>query len=332
MIARVTGSAVKAVMTFHPNRTEDNIELLFQDTTAEQVVLHTGIRYRKIAEPTWSFASYALKCVQDFFATQSLDKDRIDVVVCVTQSAGLSIPSLSFFLHESLALPESVCCLDVNLGCSGYVQGIHLVQSLLASIDQKESNGLLICGDFSSQLIDPEDQSVRPIFSDAVSVTHIQSSVEYGNHVSEYSIDSDGKGRKAIYLNDEKEGKLKLNGIDVFHHSIKMVPPNLTRLIETSVKSDEQPAAVLFHQANKIINDSLQRKMGFDDSHVPSTLYNFGNTASASIPLTICTHFSGKRINQRKLLLCGFGIGFSVASGLVVFDVLKVDPPKCLDL
>jgi 3-oxoacyl-[acyl-carrier-protein] synthase-3 len=332
MIARATGSAVKAVMTFHPSRTEDNFELPFHGTTAEQVVRHTGIRYRKIAHPTWRFEDYAFESATQFITAQQLDKDQIDVLVCVTQSAGLSIPSLSFFLHEKLGLSESLCCLDVNLGCSGYVQGIHLVQSLLASIDKAESNGLLICGDFSSQLIDPEDQSVRPIFSDALSVTHIKSSAEYKDKLSAYAIDSDGRGRQAIYLNEAKEGKLRLNGIDVFNYSMRMVPSNLVRLSESLPENAAKPIAVIFHQANKIINDGLSRKMGYGNGFVPSTLQNYGNTASASIPLTICSYFSGTEIIQQNLLLCGFGIGFSVASGLVFFDTSIVHPPKCLDL
>jgi 3-oxoacyl-[acyl-carrier-protein] synthase-3 len=332
MITRVKGSAVKSVMTFHPSRSEDNKEISFHETTAEQVIRHTGIRYRKIADDSWKFEEYALKCAEYFFQSQDIHKSDISVLVCVTQSAGLSIPSLSFFLHEKLELNTTVCCLDVNLGCSGYVQGIQLVQSLLSSAFDKEAKGLLICGDFSSHLIDPSDQSVRPIFSDALSVTLIQSSDQYADKAATFSIASDGKGRQAIYLNEERKGKLRLNGIDVFNYSMKMVPTNLHELIENLSEQEFNPSAIIFHQANKIINDSLSRKMGFDSDSVPSSLDHFGNTASASIPLTICTHFSGTSINQRYLLLCGFGIGFSVASGLVFFDTSEIHPPISLDL
>jgi 3-oxoacyl-[acyl-carrier-protein] synthase-3 len=332
MILKVRGSAVHAVMTFHPSYTEDNLSLQFDGTTAEKVVHYTGIRFRKIARNDWSFKEYAIKGVKQFLDTHSLDKDQIDVLVCVTQSNGTSIPSLSFFLHEKLELSTSVYCIDVNSGCSGYVQGIQLVQSILATMSKKECNGLLICGDLSSNLIDPKDQSVRPIFSDAISVTQIKSSSEYTNGISTFSIDADGKGRQAIYSDETTGSKLQLNGIDVFNHSIKMVPSNLTQLQNALDTSDFTSKEIFFHQANKIINNSLVRKMGFNSSLVPSTLYDFGNTASASIPLTICNHFSGRDIQLKHLLLCGFGIGFSVASGFVFFDTSIIHPPQCLDL
>lgn len=332
MITSIAGSAVKSVMTFHPGQTEDNSDLIFHDVSAEQLIRHTGIRYRKIAPKSWSFEQYTLKCVDRFLSLRSLNKDEIDVLVCVTQSSGSSIPSVSFFLHEKLGLSSSVCCLDVNLGCSGYVQGLQIVQSLLATSLDKEMNGLLVCGDFSSHLIDPTDQSVRPIFSDALSVTHIQSSERYREKSSTYLIETEGKGRHAIYLNESTEGKLRLNGIDVFNYSLKMVPPNLIRLKENIGEQQFNPVAILFHQANKIINDSICRKMKLEEFVVPDSLYLYGNTSSASIPLTFCNHFAGKEVKQNHLLLCGFGIGFSVASGLVLFDTSDVTQPLTLDL
>jgi 3-oxoacyl-[acyl-carrier-protein] synthase-3 len=331
MISITKGSAVKSVMTFHPSNTEDNIELLFNDTTAEQIIRHTGIRYRKIVDEFWGFDKYVLKCTEQFFQSQSIEAIDIDVLICVTQSAGRAIPSLSFFLHEKLNFKNSVCCLDVNLGCSGYVQGIQLVQSLLASDVKSKVNGLLICGDFSSRLIDSNDKSVKPIFSDAISITHIQRSEEYYDKESTFSIDSFGSGRHAIHLNDDLDGKLRLDGIDVFNYTLKMVPANLKKIEETMGGQKLSQSQIFFHQANKIINDSLARKIGINEN-LPSSLYNYGNTASASIPLTICNHFSGVRLRESKLLLCGFGIGFSVASGFIFFDTTVIHPPTCLDL
>ena len=49
-----------------------------------------------------------------------------------------------------------------------------------------------------------------------------------------------------------------------------------------------------------------------DEEKVPSCMYRFGNTSSASIPLTIVTQLKGK-IEERptKFICCGFGVGLS---------------------
>lgn len=331
MISNIAGSAIKGIMTFHPTKTEDNLDLMLTNASAEQIVKHTGIRFRKIVDKYWRFDEYVLQCVERFFQSQPIKKDNIDYLVCVTQSAGVGIPSLSFYLHDRLQFKNSACCIDVNLGCSGYVQGIQLIQSLMATDLNSEVNGLLICGDFSSQLIDSNDQSVKPIFSDAVSITHIQRAKQYDFQTSSFSIDTLGSGRHAIEMKNEPNGKLKLDGIDVFNYSLKMVPSNLRRLEESMNGPKLSQSIIFFHQANKIINDSLSRKLGLA-ADLPSTLHTYGNTGSATIPLTLCNYFSGNSIKSKNLFLCGFGIGFSVASGYVFFDTSVISPPQCMDL
>jgi len=66
-----------------------------------------------------------------------------------------------------------------------------------------------------------------------------------------------------------------------------------------------------------MINDTIARKAGFGAERLPSSLERYGNTSSASIPVTLCANaqaFSGKR---NDVLLCGFGVGLSWGSALV---------------
>ena len=59
---------------------------------------------------------------------------------------------------------------------------------------------------------------------------------------------------------------------------------------------------------------------------VAMQLERFGNTSSASIPLTICAGL-GERLNAgpARLVLAGFGVGFSWAAA-----ALQVDRPVIL--
>ena len=66
------------------------------------------------------------------------------------------------------------------------------------------------------------------------------------------------------------------------------------------------------------MNNMIAKKLKLEESKVPSCMYKFGNTSSASIPLTIVTQLKGKCGNNARLLCCGFGVGLSW--GTVVFD------------
>ena len=52
---------------------------------------------------------------------------------------------------------------------------------------------------------------------------------------------------------------------------------------------------------------------------MPSEMYNFGNTSSASIPLLFVTQIHNQANGQKKkFLCCGFGVGLSW--GTVAFE------------
>jgi 3-oxoacyl-[acyl-carrier-protein] synthase-3 len=53
------------------------------------------------------------------------------------------------------------------------------------------------------------------------------------------------------------------------------------------------------------------------------SIQEYGNTSSASIPLTICTQLKGKFENKpTKFICCGFGIGLSW--GTVAFETNNI--------
>ena len=77
----------------------------------------------------------------------------------------------------------------------------------------------------------------------------------------------------------------------------------------------------VLHQANKIINDTLRLKMKGSSEQFPESLSDYGNTSSASIPITMTAKLSGKW-NQKgkKIIICGFGIGLSWATMSYISD------------
>ena len=87
----------------------------------------------------------------------------------------------------------------------------------------------------------------------------------------------------------------------------------------------------LFHQANRMINETIRKKLKLPVEKVPSTLLDFGNTSSASIPLTMTMHTRQRLANSSaKLLLSGFGVGLSWAS--CVLDVANAVMPDLVEI
>lgn len=310
-LSNVNGLSICGIVTTMPNNTEDNLNLSFitEDERA-QLVKHTGIRFRRVVSEQTSIKSYFAKGITQLLVNLSWDLSDVDAIICVTQSQTTNIPALSCQLHGDLRFSPSTLCFDMNLGCSGYVYGIQIIGSILTSIDKKNPKAILCCGDFSSTLIDKTDKATVPIFSDAVSVTGIE--LNANNGTSYFNLETEGSGQQAIYT---ENNVMRLNGIDVFNYSLKTVPLNIKTLLNFSQKNEGDIDAYVFHQANKLINDAIGKRLAIAESKCPSSLFEFGNTASASIPLTLGLYNQQNKCSQ--VLLCGFGVGFSVGSGIV---------------
>ena len=332
-ISKVTGPTIRGIVSLVPNGIEDNLTdpyLSYLDQ--EALVNATGIRFRrKVSCTDLSIKVLFEKGIQRLLNELNWDVKSIDVLICVTQTAKVAIPSIACQLHGDMGFSKSVIAYDINSGCSGFVYGLHTVSHLLSSIDKPNSRALLCCGDISSSITNPEDLSVRPIFSDAGSVTAIEFNIEDRN-TSFFNLETIGEGQKAIYTEKtEHTNWMKLDGIDVFNYSASFVPKNITHLLEHTNFSITEIDWFVFHQANKLINETIRKALVIDIEKVPSSLYDYGNTASASIPLTITTELSSK-LKSGWVLLSGFGVGFSIATALVKLDAVKVCIPVVTDL
>ena len=73
------------------------------------------------------------------------------------------------------------------------------------------------------------------------------------------------------------------------------------------------------------MNETVRKQMRVKPEKVPYSLKKFGNTSSASIPLTIVTNLRDTPPNQ-KWLLSGFGVGLSWGSVILNSDNIYIAP------
>lgn len=334
--------SLKGVAACVPQQEVSNFDCeLLEEKERKLFVKTTSIEKRRIAEKGICASDLCERAAEKLIADLSWNKSEINVLVFVTQTPDYITPATAILLQEKLGLPKSCLAFDINLGCSGYVYGLSVAAAMLQNIPN--GKGLLLVGDISSACISSEDKSTVPLFSDAGSATAIaQDHNASGLH---FNLENDGKGFEAIiipeggYRNPVSKKSLEtitvskgisrngthliLNGIDIFNFSIKEVPKNIQQLLNTH--STVQPDYFVLHQANKIINETIAESLQTDLNKFPSSLKNYGNTSSASIPLTLVTELSQElKLKKLNLLLSGFGVGLSWGSVLLKTENLTV--------
>jgi len=115
-----------------------------------------------------------------------------------------------------------------------------------------------------------------------------------------------------------------MDGGEIFNFTITRVPPLIKTLLEQAGVGVPEIDGVVFHQANEFIMKHLVKKLKLTPEQAPMSIQKFGNTSSASIPLTIVTEMSNElTIHEKTLALVGFGVGYSWGGSLVKMGPLK---------
>ena len=122
-----------------------------------------------------------------------------------------------------------------------------------------------------------------------------------------------------------------MKGMDVFSFGITTAPKSVKNLAQHYGFNYLDADYYIFHQANMKMNNMIVKKLKLEEEKVPSCMYHFGNTSSASIPLTIVGELKGKFENKpTKFICCGFGVGLSwgtvlfESNNMVVSDLVEV--------
>ena len=165
---------IKAIASYFPERQVSNLERA--DESGKDVEFLTDkVGFTNVLRKAENEETSDL-CVKAFEAllekVPDLDRESIDCVIVVTQNPdGFGLPHTSAIVQHKLGLPEEVAAFDISLGCSGFVYGLDVIQSLMAS--QGLRHGLLFTADPYSKVMAADDYDTQLLFGDAAAVTYI---------------------------------------------------------------------------------------------------------------------------------------------------------------
>lgn len=295
---------ISKIHIVHPVQKMDNLELFKNEIPdIEKFVTSTGIRFRYEAPKDHTIEDYFVQGIRS--AVDSVQE--IDVLITVTQTPSKLVPSLSNYLNNQLRFREDILTYDLISGCSGYTEALVLAEQLFKTT---AAHKILVCnGDFSNHIIQQENYTIRPLFSDVAAVTLLERNDET---VFLSNTKSFPDGYKAI---NSDEGWMNMNGLEVFQFSTQYVAEAIRQLLGKAEKIITDIDGCYFHQANLIINKTLARQLQLPEDKMLLSIHEFGNSSSASVPLTLALN-NKKPEGKQLLLLSGFGVGFKICNVL----------------
>jgi 3-oxoacyl-[acyl-carrier-protein] synthase-3 len=321
--------------------TNDDLAARFPGLKIDDLTRLTGVERRHIASPGETSADMAVSAAEKLFAEHHIDRGSIDFILFNTQWSDYITPASACIIQDRLGIPRNAGALDISQGCTGYIYGLSLAKGLIGTGSARRV--LLLTSDTITRSVHPLDRSNQAIFGDAAAATLISATGdEKGPHIGQFVFGTDGSGYQEIiikhggaryplpkyqqddytdsYGNLRNDACFYMNGAAIFSFSVKIVPEILSRTLEANHLKLEETDFFAFHQANRIILETIIKKNKIPWEKTLIHLENCGNTVSSTIPLALYHALQEGRIRKGdKVLLAGFGVGLSWGGGVVEF-------------
>lgn len=345
-ILRFNNVGIKAISACVPKNVVRNCDLgyLIPEEEIDKTINNIGIEERRIADANCCSSDLCFCAAQQLMQDNEIAPRDIDALIFVSQTSDYHQPATAPILQHRLGLSKETLTFDINLACSGYVYGL----STAFAYANMGMRVLLLVGETMSKIVSKHDKVNTPLFGDAGTATLVEPG-DYGTAI--FSLHSDGSGAMVMnvpfggFRNQSSEDGLKevedvdgsirtgeqfrMDGMDVFNFGMKEEPKDIKRLLAECNIAIDQVDVLVYHQANKFMTDFFSKKLKIDVSHTPYCLKNFGNTSSASIPLTIVTQMKDGYKERSRSILSGFGAGLSWGS--VMLDLSKTAISKLIE-
>jgi 3-oxoacyl-[acyl-carrier-protein] synthase-3 len=332
-IVSVNGIQLSGLVACVPKEIDKNIEnKVFKSVEdANKFIETTGVIERRIARPDICTSDLTIAAAEELLHKLQWYKNEVGLLICVTQTPDFHGPMNSSICQDKLGLTKDCISFDIPVGCSGFVYGTSVIASMMKTFGI--SKALLLVGDTLSKQASPKDKSTQPLFGDAAAaIAYTLTDDEADEFV--FDLGGDGCGFRSLYLKEggyrnpfnveslnyttNTEGLTRngchtiMEGMDVFSFGISTVPKTVKKVLERKSLSVQNIDYFVFHQANFFMNEMIRKKLKIDPEQVPYSIGKFGNTSSATIPLTLVSELkSDLKTKELNLLACGFGIGLS---------------------
>ena len=292
--------------------------------------------------PDVTASDLCFKAARRLMEDNQIAPESIDVLLFMSQTADYRIPATSCLLQQRLGLPRETLCFDISLGCSGYLFALSTAFAYASM--QGINRVLLLDGETFSKIVNRRDKVDWPLYGDAGTATLIEKG-DYGD--STFMLYTDGSGENTLKIHagmrnpitpdscverEQEEGNIRsdlevfMDGMDVFNFAISKVPKSIKLLLKETEKTINDVDYLVFHQANRFMMDFFVKKLKISPDRVPYCISKYGNTSSASVPLTVSSELSGQLDGSHTVVMSAFGAGLSWGAAIMQMRDCKVSP------
>ncbi|MBP3039798.1 ketoacyl-ACP synthase III [Bacillaceae bacterium Marseille-Q3522] len=291
-----------------PEKTLTNFDLeKMMDTSDEWIRMRTGIEKRHLASEFENTSDMATIAAKKAIKDAGVLVKNIDLILVATATPDFSFPSTACLVQEKLGA-KNIGAMDISAACSGLIYGMVTAKQFIETGAYRYV--LAIGAEKLSSIVDWSDRNTAVLFGDGAGAV-VMGPVSDDKGILSFELGADGSGGKYLF----KDENIEMNGREVFKFSVRQMPDAVLNVMEQADLSTEDINMIIPHHANIRIIEAAQERLGMSKDKFSVTVNQYGNTSSASIPLSLAHELNkGKIKDGDTLVLVGFGGGLTWAS------------------
>ncbi len=322
-------SAILGTGSYLPDKAVSNQELVDSglDTSNDWIVSRTGIQSRRIAAPEQATSDLAIEASRRALSKAGVEPNELGFLVCATSTPDHQLPATANLIQH--ALGASCGSIDLNAGCSGFVQALIVAHGMFL---QSGRPVLVVGADTYSRIMNWSDRKTAVFFGDGAGALVIGAGDQSPCLLS-WKSGSDGSGgscittvaggsRRPITAEDLETGagRLSMDGRAVWEFAVGRVPGLVRDVVEQAGLSLEEIDLIVPHQANQKMLKVIADELGVSEEVFFSNVAAHANTAAASVGIALDQAVQGGRLKRGQVVvIVGFGAGLAWSAACLRF-------------
>jgi 3-oxoacyl-[acyl-carrier-protein] synthase-3 len=348
MITTFHNKRISAVLTVLPSREIDFVDEMqnygYSELKMQKLKKIMGYGTRRVAEPGDTVSDYAEYGIRHLFDNHVITPDEVGAIIVTTTSPDYFMPPVSNLIQGHLDLSKECVCIDISQACCGYSVGLCYAMMTLEHLTDKKV--LLVSGDLMTFKVGQRDRASRPIIGDAVTVSIVENSDS--DNTIYCSLKNEGQSAMSIVIpaggtrmpitpetsveTQDEDGNWRspeqffMEGDLVFNFAINETPAMINELLKASGKQVSDIDYFICHQPNPFMLKKMAEKVGVPQERMPNDIVpKYGNSNSATIPVTLCEHYQEMYADKKSLTLCLASFGAGLSLGSFILEMPELD-------
>jgi 3-oxoacyl-[acyl-carrier-protein] synthase-3 len=280
------------------------------------IVKRTGIRSRRRAASDERVFDLAAVAARNALDDAGVDAGDVDLVLVASMSQEQIAPNTAPLVAHALGA-ERAGAIDVGAACTGWMSGLAMGTAYVEA--GRAERVLLIGAETLTRMTDLDDRKTAALWGDGAGAVLLGPDGE--GAIGPITLRADGNHADAIVAT-HADRKLRMNGHDTFQNAVKRLSESTLSAVASAGLEFDDVDLFVYHQANGRIIRSVGERLDLPSSKVADYIGEVGNTAAASIPLTLgLLRQDGRLRPGQRVLVAAIGAGLNWGAGVLEWGI-----------